>query len=185
MSITPYSRLLNFALYQLLWFTAILGGAPAVPVLALILVLHLSLAPNRAAELALMLGAAFLGLVFDGLLATVGFYAFADVPDPLPIPLWLVGIWMGFAATLRFSMAFMVARPRLMTVAAAAFAPVTYFGAERLGAVEFALGAAPTAVVIALSWWVLTPILLRVEILTRNLAVPGSPQLVLRNRREV
>jgi hypothetical protein len=57
-------------------------------------------------------------------------------------------------------MSFMAARPRLMTLAAGIFAPLTYFAAARLGAVTFPLGAAPTALVVALSWLFLTPLLL-------------------------
>ncbi len=165
----PYSRVLNFAWYQLLWFTAILGGDALTPFVALLLLLHLSLVARKGAELALMCGAALLGIAFDGLLAAAGFYSFAEPAGALPIPLWLVGIWMGFAGTLRSSMSFMAARPRLLTLAATVFAPVTYLGAERLGAVDFTLGAAPTAVVIGLSWWALTPMLLRVESITRSL----------------
>ena len=54
----------------------------------------------------------------------------------------------------------MVARPRLLTAAAAIFAPLTYLAAARLGAVSFPLGGAATALVIGLSWWVITPLLL-------------------------
>lgn len=168
MKIPAYSRLLNGAWYQLLWFTAILGGSALLPVLLLLLVLHLSLVDRKVPELTLLFGAAAIGIAFDGVLAGVGFYRFTDAGSMLPVPLWLIAIWMGFAGTLRSSLSFLVARPRLMTLATALLAPVTYLGAERLGAVSFAFGTAPTAVVVGLSWWALTPILLRLESITRT-----------------
>ncbi|MEE4278511.1 MAG: DUF2878 domain-containing protein [Halieaceae bacterium] len=161
-----YSRLLNFAWYQLLWFIAVLGKAPALPLLVLLLVLHLLLARHWAGELALMLAAALLGSCFDLALTLAGFYRFEDSASLLPV--WLPTIWMGFAGTLRYSMAFMVARPRLMVAAAVIFAPLTYLAAARLGAVNFPFGAPATSVVIALCWWVITPLLLRLEKLTRE-----------------
>lgn len=184
MTTSTYSRLLNFAWYQLLWFTAILGGSAFAPLLFLLLVLHLSLIARKGAEVLLLLGAAVIGVAFDGLLAGVGFYAFNEGTGMLPIPLWLVAIWMGFAGTLRSSMSFMAARPRLMTLAATVLAPVTYLGAERLGAVTFSLGAAPTAVVIGLSWWALTPLLLRLESVTRDLDLSRVDLAPLTDRRE-
>jgi len=185
MNALPYSRVLNFAWYQLLWFTAVLGGSDVTYLLALMLVAHLTLVAKRRSEAALMLGAAALGGAFDGLIASAGFYAFAEAPAVLPVPIWLLGIWMGFAGTLRHSMAFMAARPRLLTAAAAVFAPLTYLAAERLGAVTFTHGSVPTAVVIGLSWWALTPMLLRLEALTRDLSEGAFPLSLSFNRTEV
>ncbi|MEO1078817.1 MAG: DUF2878 domain-containing protein [Pseudomonadota bacterium] len=164
----PYSRLLNFAWYQLLWFTAVLATSQALPVLLLLVVLHLLLVSNRLSELLLMAGAAMLGTCFDASLTLAGYYSFAlDDGGPL-FPAWLPLIWVGFAGTLRHSMAFMIARPKLMVFAATIFAPLTYLAAQRLGAVSFPHGSIATAVVIGLSWWVITPLLLRLESLTRH-----------------
>ncbi|MEM1186970.1 MAG: DUF2878 domain-containing protein [Pseudomonadota bacterium] len=163
-----YSRLLNFAWYQLLWFTAVLGTTQALPVLFLLVIPHLLLVRNRGSELALMAGTAVLGTLFDASLTLAGYYQFAASDGGLPFPVWLPLIWIGFAGTLRHSMAFMVARPKLMTFAATVFAPLTYLAAQRLGAVSFPHGSIATALVIGLSWWVITPLLLRLEVLTRH-----------------
>ncbi len=159
MSTRPYSKLLNFAWYQLLWFTAVLGGSATQGFLLPLLILHLAMVGNWRRELTLMLGAATLGATCDALLTTAGYFVFADTAYGLPIPLWLVAIWMGFAGTLRHSMTFMVSRPRLFTMAAGLFAPMTYLAAQRLGAVSFPLGNGPTAIVIGLTWVTLTPVL--------------------------
>jgi hypothetical protein len=180
-----YGRLANFAWYQGLWFMAVLGGSQGEALLFLLIGLHVVLVRQRFAELSLMVSAACLGAAFDGLLASAGFYVFEETPQGLPIPLWLAAIWMGFAGTLRYSMAFMVARPRLTTAAAAFFAPLTYLGAERLDAVDFAYGAVPAAVVVGLSWAVLTPMLLRLEALTRDAAIPSFLPFRIDDQKEV
>ncbi len=155
----PYSKVLNFAWYQLTWFTAVLGGTAYGWLLALLMFMHLVLVSSWRRELALMATVAALGCSMDALLSAAGYFQFVE-SRWLPIPLWHVAIWLGFAGTLRHSMAFMVGRPRLMTFAAAIFAPLTYLAAQRFGAVEFPLGDFPTAIVIGLSWLTVTPLLI-------------------------
>lgn len=155
----PYSNLLNFAWYQLLWFTAILGGSGWEWLLAALVLMHLGLVASWRREALLMGLVAVIGTALDALLATAGYFEFAQA-NWLPIPLWHVAIWVGFAGTLRHSMHFMVGRPRLMTLAATIFAPLTYLAAQRFGAVVFPLGNLPTAIVISLCWLTVTPLLI-------------------------
>lgn len=154
-----YSRLLNFAWYQTLWFTAVVGGTECLWVLALLLLVHLLWIECWRSELFLMLACALCGAVADSLLAEAGFYRFESTPHILPVPLWLLGIWMGFAGTLRFSMRWLSSRPLIMASLSAVGAPLTYFAAARLGAVTFVQGTELTALAIALTWLVLTPLL--------------------------
>lgn len=159
MSPRPYSKLLNFAWYQLTWFTAILGGSSFEWLLATLMFMHVALVSDWRRELGLMAAVAALGCSVDGVLAAAGYFAFQET-SWLPIPLWHVAIWAGFAGTLRHSMAYLAAYPRFMTVAASVFAPLTYLAAQRFGAVEFPLGSVPTAIVIGLCWFAVTPLLL-------------------------
>ena len=168
MNAKPYSRVLNFAWYQLIWFGAVVGGVMFEPLLGLMIVLHLVLVRRWKSEFLLMTGAAIVGGGFDAVLTSAGFFAFDQTPSLLPIPLWLFAIWMGFAGTLNHSMSFMVARPRLMAIAAAFFAPMTYLVAQRLGAVTFPYGNAATAIAIGLSWWMITPALVWMSALSKG-----------------
>ncbi|MEM1143963.1 MAG: DUF2878 domain-containing protein [Pseudomonadota bacterium] len=159
MNTRPYSKVLNFAWYQLIWFTAVLGGSAFEWLLALLVFMHLALIASWRRELALMTSVALLGCSVDALLTKAGYFQFAE-SSWLPIPLWHMAIWVGFAGTLRHSLTFMVERPRLMTLAAMIFAPITYLAAQRLGAVTFPIGDLPTAIVIGLSWLTITPLIL-------------------------
>ena len=59
--------------------------------------LHLLVVRHWRSEALLMLAVATLGGSFDSLLATAGFYDFDTASQTLPIPLWLVAIWLAFA----------------------------------------------------------------------------------------
>ncbi|MFN6972007.1 MAG: DUF2878 domain-containing protein [Rheinheimera sp.] len=160
MRLPRYSLIYNVVLFQLLWFTAVLGSNQYLFVVALLLALHLIWCTNRRAELFLLLSAAAAGIVCDSIMALAGVYVFASGTQTLPIPWWLIGLWLGFSATLRHSMAPLMKKPVLFTVLSMVAAPLSYLAAAKLGAVEFPLGQLTTAVVVGLYWAVLTPLLI-------------------------
>lgn len=155
---TGYPKLLNFVLYEALWFSAILGQQAAQPVLILLLVAHLFLCRDWRSEAAIMLLAGGVGILVDSALALQGVYTFSHGSDWLPIPFWLMAIWLGFVGTLRHSMAYMLKRPLLASVAAGVFAPLSYLGAQRLGAVSFELGTWQMYLLIGLLWAAMMPV---------------------------
>ena len=159
MSDSRYSKVLNFAWYQLLWFTAVVGGDSVAWLLLVMLIMHLLWVKSWRRELQLMLPVALLGGLIDSAIAAAGYYLFDPVPQVLPIPLWLVAIWLGFAGTLHHSLGWLIARPKLMTLLASVGAPLTYLAAARLGAVGFPLGMWPTVLVVGLAWAVMSPVL--------------------------
>jgi hypothetical protein len=159
MSDSRYSKVLNFAWYQLLWFTAVVGGDSIAWLLLVMLIIHLLWVKSWRSELQLMVPVALLGGGIDSAIAAAGYYVFDTIPQVLPIPVWLVAIWLGFAGTLRHSLGWLIARPRLMTILASVGAPLTYVAAARLGAVSFPLGTWPTALVVGLAWAAISPVL--------------------------
>lgn len=152
MKLGKYRKLLNFAWYQSIWFLAILGGETFEPLLAALLLAHVLACRDWQAEAKLMIACATMGIGVDSILYSQGLYIFAEAPILLPIPLWLMCLWLGFAGTLRHSMSYLVNRPRLACVAASVAAPFSYFAGERFGAVSFALDDQATAITIGLSW---------------------------------
>ena len=96
MKLPRYSLIYNVVLFQLLWFTAVLGANQYLLVVALLLVLHWCWCSNRRAELFLLLTAATAGIICDSIMALAGVYVFASGTQTLPIPWWLIGLWLGF-----------------------------------------------------------------------------------------
>ena len=92
-----YSKLLNFAWYQLLWFVAVMWGDTLAWLLLVLLLMHLASVSSVRSELQVVVPVALLGCVIDGLIAAAGYYVFDPAPQLLPIPVWLIAIWLGFA----------------------------------------------------------------------------------------
>ena len=154
----PGPALRNMLWYQSIWFLAIcLGPAAEIPVFML-LSWHLARADDSTGEFIVVLACGTAGYLADSLLASVGLYHFDDPTGHLPAPLWLLGLWMGFAGSLRHSLAFLVRRPRLLTAAGTVGAPLSYLAAMRLDAVAFPHGAPLTLVVVGVTWAILLPL---------------------------
>ena len=136
------SLFLNFAMFYVGWFSCVVGAArgrlwlgPAVA--AALLIVHLALTPGRATEARLILIAGFFGFAVDTALASAGLFAFTQTSvAPWLSPLWMVALWMLFAATLNSSMSWLAGCYGLAAVLGALFGPVSYAAGARLGAID-------------------------------------------------
>lgn len=155
MRLPNYTKFWNFVWYQGVWFTAIVGREAFESLLFALLALHVVWCGNWRTELRLMTCCGLLGVIADSALSLSGLYLFDPVPTLLPIPLWLVGLWLGFAGTLKHSMSYLVSRPWLASAASLGAAPLSYFAGARFGAVTFGLDAQATAITIGATWAVL------------------------------
>jgi hypothetical protein len=160
MNFKQYNPLYNFIWFQLIWFTSVLGGDNWITALVTMLLFHLLIVDDIKAELQLMITGAAIGITIDNLLTYHGIYLFNEQRALMDFPLWMMAIWLGFCGTIRHSMKFMTARPFVMIIAAAIFAPLSYAAANRLGAVEFPMGNIYTAMITGFSWMVITAFLL-------------------------
>ena len=148
-----YPKWLNFILFQSIWFAAILGQENLEWLVALLLATHFLLCRNHlTSELKVVLPCAAIGVAADALLTLAGVFIFEPAPSILPIPFWLIGIWLGFAATFRHSFSYLMAKPIIAIPAAAVAAPFSYFAGMKLGAVSFGLDATGAAVAVGLIW---------------------------------
>ncbi|MGI9507699.1 MAG: DUF2878 domain-containing protein [Geminicoccaceae bacterium] len=158
-----YPKWLNFILFQSIWFAAILGQGSLEWLLLLLLAVHFLLCADLKDELKVVLSCAAIGVVADTALTLAGVFIFDPAPSVLPIPLWLIAIWLGFVSTFRHSMSYLLARPMLAIPAAAIMAPLSYIAGMSLGAVSFGLDTASTAVVVGLLWAVLMAVFIRID----------------------
>ena len=160
------NRLLNFAMFYLGWFACVVGAGrgqlwlgPAL--VGVLLLVHLSVAANRAQEARLILAIGLLGFSIDTLQASAGLYAFTRTSVvPWLCPLWMVALWMIFATTLNSSMAWLAGRYRLAAALGALCGPASYVAGARLGAIELSSNALVSLGGIALVWALAMPTLL-------------------------
>ena len=160
------NRLVNFAMFYLGWFACVVGAAhgelwlgPAM--VAALLLVHLSLTPSRVQETRLILVVGIFGFAIDTLQASAGLYAFTHTSvAPWLCPLWMVALWMIFAATLNSSLAWLAGRYGLAATLGALCGPASYAAGARLGAIELPANALVSLVGIAIVWAFAMPALL-------------------------
>ncbi|MDH3661308.1 MAG: DUF2878 domain-containing protein [Alphaproteobacteria bacterium] len=147
-----YRNWLNLVLFQSLWFAAVLGRESLLWLLVLLLTAHVLFCSDRKTELKVMLLCAGLGSAVDIVLTLAGIFVFSPPPTVLPIPIWLIALWLGFAATLRHSLSYLLKRPAIAIPAAGLTAPLSYFAAMRLGAVDFGFDTPFTLILLGVLW---------------------------------
>lgn len=152
-----YRPWINALLYEGTWLLCVLGRERLVVVALGLVVLHVVLCRERRTELLVMAAVGAVGVAVDCALVLGGLFVFDPAPTFLPIPFWLVVIWLSFASTLRHALAFVVARAPLAIALGAVGGPLSYVAAARLDAVSLPHGTWPTAAVLAVLWAALMP----------------------------
>jgi hypothetical protein len=156
----------NFLLFQLGWFSCVIGGASSeyywigVVAVAVIVANHLARAQNLHDELMLVVITMILGTVWDSGLTLAGLFNFnSGVVFPGLVPFWLIAMWALFATTLNVSMKWMKNRYLLATFFGAVGGPVAYYAGNRLGAVEFS-DTSIALMTVAIGWSIIMPVLM-------------------------
>lgn len=157
--------LINFAAFQIGWFSSVIGAAKQMPWLgpiALILVLgiHLRQARRPRAELTLIIACGLVGVLFDSLLVALGWVTYPSGQfSEFLAPYWIVTMWMLFGTTLNLSMGWLKGRPAVAALFGAIGGPASYIAGQKLGGIVIVdYGMALLA--LAVGWAVFMPFLL-------------------------
>ena len=150
----PILQICNAVIFQATWFGCVLGGAAGQPIwgflgVGVLLGLNLRQPPVRS-DLFFMAVLGVIGLVLDTFWIELGVLSY---PGGWLAPMWIVALWLGFALTVNHSLAWLQQKPLLAGLMAAAAAPLSYLGGERLGAVT--VPDLSGLWIIALAWGVL------------------------------
>ena len=150
--------------FQSAWWLSVLGivmGYPFLGPLVMTLYLvadHYSFAKGKP-ETLLILSAMLAGTMADtifsatGLLSYAGTYSFA----PVLAPLWITGMWGGFAATLNHSLGWLKKRTALAFLMGAVFGPLSYMAGSKFDAIMFNQDMTVTMIVLGLFWGLAIP----------------------------
>jgi len=158
--------LVNFAAFQIGWFSSVIGAAKQMPWLGplaflLVLAIHLRQARRPGAELGLVLACGVIGIFFDSLLVAFGWVSYpSGLFNDLMAPYWIVTMWMLFGTTLNLSMGWMKGRPLLAAVFGAIGGPASYFAGQKLGGIQF-LEFYPAMIALAIGWALFMPLLMK------------------------
>lgn len=156
--------LINFAAFQVGWFSCVLSASNGMPwlgllVVCLVVALHLRTSDHPSHELRLITLCVVMGLVFDSLLVSSGWVRYpAGMIAPGVAPYWILAMWALFSTTLNYSMGWLKSNLLLASVMGAVFGPLSYLAGQRLGAIEL-VDYRSSMVALAVIWAVVMPIL--------------------------
>ncbi len=162
-------NLVNAAIFQVGWFACVLGAAAGHAwigsvTVAAIVVLHVTVfAADRAAELRLVALVTVPGAALSLFNAWNDAVEFA--PDPIafgPLPLWIISLWALFATLPRHALGWMRGRLVLAALFGLIGSPLSYLGAERMGAVEINSDPWRGVVVLGVTWALAVPYVIAV-----------------------
>ncbi len=159
------SVLINIVAFQIGWFACVLSAANGRPWVGTLIALgivtaHLFRAQQPQKELALVLSAALIGLVWDSLLVLFGWL---DYPSGILVygtaPYWIIAMWMIFATTINVSLRWLKGQIALSALLGAIAGPFAYWAGSQLGGVWMVEPLFAT-VALALGWATAMPLLI-------------------------
>ncbi len=148
-------KLINFVIFQCIWFACVLGGNEYIALSIALIALHFTLSTSRKRDLQVLAAVTMIGGTCDLILSLTGLLVF-DTPL---IPLWLIVIWSGFSLTLTHSLAWLSRSHKSLQAGLGAIGgSASYFAGYKLEAVSFTYDVLPTLGVIFILWGSLIPL---------------------------
>jgi hypothetical protein len=150
--------LINAVCFQLVWWSGVIAQNQLIILSILLIIGHFVLS-NSARHDALLMGVGgAIGIVVDSLLVWFGVFEFNI------IPYWLAILWCYFALSLDYSLAFFKTLPLwLQSILGGVFGCLSYLTGAKFDAVVLPLGYEKSALILALIWSGLFPVLLWVS----------------------
>jgi hypothetical protein len=151
-------NLTNAALFQIGWFTCVLGGNSGwLLITFVILVVHLFLIGSWRSEGKLLMTVFALGCLLDSALIKLGVFDFGEAGKV--IPLWLALLWPLLATTLGHCLAWSARPWWLASALGAVGGPASYIAGSHLTYVQLPLGVWPSVLILGAIWAVIFPML--------------------------
>ena len=155
-------RIVNFLVFQLAWFSCVLGAArawwwaaPAAALLCTGVQLFLAKQPRR--EGAMFLCIMLLGACVDAVLTQFDVIRMQRAEfTPLLTILWFASLWAAYATTLNSSLSWMRGRYAIAAAFGLIGGPLAYLGGQRLGAVTLTQERT-SLLALGIEWGVLSP----------------------------
>lgn len=154
----------NFLLFQLAWFSCVLGAAHDMPWLGVLVTLvilswHLSNTKQIKPEALLVVFTLIIGACFDQIMLVGNLIEYQNHGwSDLIVPVWILALWAAFASILNVSLAWMKDRYFIAILFGATGGPIAYLAASNIGAVT--IQGYSSYVALSVGWAIITPLLL-------------------------
>jgi len=119
---------INFLLFQGVWFLALLFEGQAIPAIVCIIALMLYLSKQRKLDVFVLIIGLLIALCFEFIMVQFGLLEFKAAP----FPVWFMLLWSALLLTINTSMQFLTRLPwYLSVVVCTIFAPASYWAGAR------------------------------------------------------
>jgi len=156
--------IINFILFQLAWFSCVIGAAKGMPWLGVLVSIyvfgvHIYQAKQAKQEFLLALSVLLIGAISDQVMLSFRLidYLNSGWSNAL-VPVWILALWLGFSTILNVSLRWMKGRYLIAVIFGAVGGPLAYFSAEKIGAVI--LHGQNSYIGLSILWAFITPLLL-------------------------
>lgn len=165
-----WPKAMNVIGFQAVWLACVAGAGHGDPWLGPALALIFALATLRfgdraGADLRVLMISLPLGFALDSSLSWRGWLVYTQPwPWHYVAPVWIWGLWLGFAMTLNHSLAFLRDRPWLAALFGLFGGPMAYWSAAgAFDAIEFGAPVGWVMIAIALAWAIVLPALFAID----------------------
>ncbi|MDG1065752.1 MAG: DUF2878 domain-containing protein [Luminiphilus sp.] len=148
----------NAVWFQSTWFLCVLGQDALLPFTLGMLALHFILVNSAREEARRLLPVFAVGIGVDTLLSAIGIFDFG----PTLIPLWLMALWVAFAASLTRALGVFGRSSWLAALVGGIGVPFNYAVGAKMGAVTLPMDPILTGGVLIVIWAMLLPALYQV-----------------------
>jgi len=154
-------KLINFILFQSIWFILILAAAHesfyGLVIGFLLILVQYWHGKLMVPDLKLILTSTIIGFAHDTSLNYFKFIQYNIDFNAYYSPVWIIGLWVSFALTINHSLAWLGNKKLLQMIFGLIGGPLAYIAGEKLGAIYMIN--TMTLYVLALSWACITPLL--------------------------
>ena len=154
-------KLINFILFQSIWFILILAAAHesfyGLVIGFLLILVQYWHGKLMVPDLKLILTSTMIGFAHDTSLNYFKFIQYNIDFNAYYSPVWIIELWISFALTLNHSLAWLGNKKLLQMIFGLIGGPLAYIAGEKLGAIYMIN--TMTLYVLALSWACITPLL--------------------------
>ena len=154
-------KLINFILFQSIWFILILAAAHesfyGLVIGFLLILVQYWHGKLMVPDFKLILASVIVGFAHDTSLNYFKFILYNIDFNTYYSPFWIIGLWISFALTINHSLAWLGNKKLLQMIFGLIGGPLAYIAGEKLGAIYMIN--TMTLYVLALSWACITPLL--------------------------
>ena len=135
------------------------SGMPYIGPVAMFvfIALHLMITKFKTNEILFIISTGMIGMFVDSAFHISGIIFYKSSISNTIAPLWIIAMWLGFAATVNHSMSWLDKKYIYGLALGLVFGPLSYVTGEKFGAITFAENRFTSLTILAFAWGIVVP----------------------------